>query len=260
MSLICRDLCYAYHQEQVLHGVSLDVPEGTFCALLGRNGSGKTTLLHCLCGILHPQQGQVFVQGLPVDGQDHSYRARCMSLVPQESGQAFPFTVLDMVLMGRNPHLKGCAQPGPGDQEIAWQALQILKAEHLAYRRVNQISGGERQLAIVARALAQQTPVMLLDEPSNHLDFHNQYRLLYQILDLCRERNISILATMHDPNTVAAVADQVVLLQAGQVTGQGNAEEMLTQQNLSSLYGLPIVESRLMSGIKHFMPSLETRK
>ena len=254
---MCRDISYAYNGQEVLKAVHLDVPKGVFCALLGRNGSGKTTLLHCLCGILRPSQGRIFVDGQPVSAASGRQRARCMSLVPQESGQVFPFTVLDMVLMGRNPYLSLYAQPGPDDEYLAWQALKLLKAEHLAPRRGNQISGGERQLAIVARALAQQTPVMLLDEPSNHLDFHNQFRLLDQIRKMCRERELTVLASMHDPNTVAAVADQVVLLDGGKAIGQGTIEEMLTRERLSRLYGMSIVESRLSSGIKHFMPGLE---
>ena len=257
MSLMCRDISYAYNGAQVLQAVNLEVPQGSFCALLGRNGSGKTTLLHCLCGILHPNQGQIFVDGQPVSTRNGLQRARCMSLVPQESGQVFPFTVFDLVLMGRNPYLSLYAQPGPDDEDQAWQALKLLNAEHLAQRRVNQISGGERQLAIVARALAQQTPVMLLDEPSNPLDFHNQYRLLYQIRNLCREQKLTVLASMHDPNTVAAVADQVVLLDGGKAIEQGAIEEVLTQKHLGRLYGMSITESRLSSGIKHFMPSLE---
>jgi iron complex transport system ATP-binding protein len=258
VSLICRDISYAYNGADVLHEVGLTVSQGTFCALLGRNGSGKTTLLHCICGILRPLRGEIVVNGRPVPAKNGAQRARCLSLVPQEPGHVFPFTVLDLVLMGRNPYLPAGAQPGPEDKRIAWQALEILHAEYLASRRVNQISGGERQLAVVARALAQQTPVMLLDEPSNHLDFHNQYRLLYQIRSLCRTKNLTVLASMHDPNTVAAVADQVVLLEDGREAGQGSVDQMLTSQRLSSLYGMPIAESRLDSGIKHFMPRLET--
>jgi len=257
VSLTCRNISYAYNGSNVLHDVSLDVPKGAFCALLGRNGSGKTTLLHCLCGILRPHQGQISIAGEVVPLTNGPRRARYMSLVPQEPGQVFPFTVLDMVLMGRNPYLRSYAQPGPEDESLAWHALQLLQAEHLASKRVNQISGGERQLAIVARALAQQTPVMLLDEPSNHLDFHNQYRLLYLIRNLCREQELTVLASMHDPNTVAAVADQVVLLEEGAISAQGELEDMLTQERLSRLYGMPIAESRLISGRKHFMPCLE---
>jgi iron complex transport system ATP-binding protein len=257
MSLVCRDISYAYNGTQVLHRVSLEVPPGSFCALLGRNGSGKTTLLHCLCGILHPHQGQIFINARPVPAKNGAQRARCMSLVPQETGHFFPFTVFDLVLMGRNPYLNGYAQPRQQDRDLAWQALKTLNAEHLASRRVNQISGGERQLAVVARALAQQTPVMLLDEPSNHLDFHNQFRLLYQIRKLCRDQELTVLASMHDPNTVAAVADRVVLMEEGRVIGQGLVEDLLSREQLIRLYGMPIVESRLSSGIKHFMPSLE---
>ena len=260
MSLVCTNITFAYNGTRVLHQVSLDVPKGSFCALLGRNGSGKTTLLHCLCGILHPESGEIMVDNNPVHLVNGTARAKCISLVPQESDQIFPFTVLDLVLMGRNPHLSGFAMPGAEDEKSAWQALELLGAAHLAKRRVNQISGGERQLATVARALAQQAPVMLLDEPTNHLDFHNQYHLLYQIRKLCRDQNLTVLASMHNPNAVAAVADRVVLLEAGHAAAQGDAESVLTQKQLSRLYGMPLVESRLTGGQKHFMPVMEFRR
>lgn len=260
MSLVCTNITFAYNGTRVLHQVSLDVPKGNFCALLGRNGSGKTTLLHCLCGILHPESGEIMVDNNPVHLVNGTARAKCISLVPQESDQIFPFTVLDLVLMGRNPHLSRFAMPGAEDEKSAWQALELLGAAHLAKRRVNQISGGERQLATVARALAQQAPVMLLDEPTNHLDFHNQYHLLYQIRKLCRDQNLTVLASMHNPNAVAAVADRVVLLEAGHAAAQGDAESVLTQKQLSRLYGMPLVESRLTGGQKHFMPVMEFRR
>ena len=259
MSLECRSISYAYNGDQVLHAVSFSVAQGTFCALLGRNGCGKTTLLHCLCGVLHPQQGDVLVQERPVPLRNKAARAKCMSLVPQEFEQVFPFTVLDMVIMGRNPYLVGHALPGPEDEAIAWESLKRLGAEHLAHRRVNQISGGERQLATVARALAQQAPVMLLDEPSNHLDFHNQYRLLYQIRHLCRSQGLTVLASMHDPNSVAASADRVILMESGRILDQGTIRDTLTQDQLQRLYGIDVVESQLKGGIKHFMPRMDTR-
>jgi len=254
MSLVCRDISFAYNGSRVLHQVGLEVPAGSFCALLGRNGSGKTTLLHCLCGILTPESGKMMINNKPAHLINGTARAQCISLVPQETEQIFPFTVLDLVLMGRNPHLRGFAMPGADDEKIAWQALELIGATHLAKRRVNRISGGERQLAAVARALAQQAPVMLLDEPTNHLDFQNQYHLLYQIRRLCRNRNLTVLASMHNPNAVAAVADRVVLLEAGHAVLQGDVESVLTQKQLSRLYGMPLVESRLRGGQKHFMP------
>lgn len=180
-----------------------------------------------------------------------------MSLVPQEFGPVFPFRVLDMVLMGRNPYLRGHALPGPKDEEIAWRALRLIGAEHLARRRVNRISGGERQLATVARALAQQAPLMLLDEPSNHLDFHNQYRLLYRLRHLCHSQGLTVLASMHDPNAVAAVADRVVLLASGKVVGQGQTRDILTKESLSRLYGMPVVEYSIECGGKYFMPRMD---
>lgn len=254
VSLSCRNITYAYNDFPVLHGVDIDVPTGSFCALLGRNGSGKTTLLHCLCGILNPEKGYIQVNGKTLPPGDNAARARALSLVPQQTEQAFAFTVLEMVIMGRNPYLQGFKQPGMEDEQAARKALELVGAQHLAHRRVNQISGGERQLTIVARALAQQAPVMLLDEPSNHLDFHNQYRLLYKIRDLCQNQGLTVLASMHNPNVVAAMADRVVLLDAGKVPARGTVEEIMTRENLSNLYKMPVIESRLAGNIKHFTP------
>lgn len=257
MSLSCRNLSFGYNGFPVLHGIDLDVPDGAFCALLGRNGSGKTTLLHCLCGILNPGKGDIRVNGQPLPAGNGAARAKSLSLVPQEMEQTFPFTVLDMVIMGRNPYLHGFAQPGPGDEALAHEALAMVNAQHLSDRPVNQLSGGERQLVVVARALAQEAPVMLLDEPSNHLDFHNQYRLLYTIRGLCRTRGLTVLASMHNPNAVAAAADRAVLLDAGRVQAEGPVEEILDSKRLSRLYRMTVIESRLSGGIKHFMPVID---
>jgi iron complex transport system ATP-binding protein len=254
VSLSCRNISFSYNGFPVLQGIDLDVPTGDFCALLGRNGSGKTTLLHCLCGILQPAHGRIWVNGKPLSAGNGGARARHLSLVPQEMEQSFPFTVLDMVIMGRNPYLHGFSQPGPADEALAREAIDQVGAGHLIGRRVNQLSGGERQLIIVARAMAQQAPVMLLDEPSNHLDFHNQYKLLYTIRGLCQSRGLTVLASMHNPNAVAAVADRVVLLDDGRVQAEGPVEDILSPERLSRLYQMTVVESRLPGGIKHFMP------
>lgn len=254
MSLVCRNISFAYNGFPVLDKISLQVPRGSFCALLGRNGSGKTTLIHCLCGILNPAGGEIRVEGKALQDENATVRARCISLVPQESERIFPFRVEDFVLMGRNPYLRGLEMPGGQDEKIARSALALLGAGHLARRSVNQISGGERQLAVVARALAQQAPVMLLDEPTNHLDFHNKYRLLYQVKSLCRTENITVLAAMHDPNAAAAVADSAVLMENGTVAARGEIEAVLTGERLTELYGMPVIESRLPGGQKYFMP------
>lgn len=257
MTLECRNISFAYGGTPVLDSISLHVPRGCLCALLGRNGSGKTSLLHCLCGILRPTQGEILVNGERLTCSDQGARARQMSLVPQDSSQIFPFRVLDMVLMGRNPYLRGSRLPGPQDESVAYWALSLIKAEHLAQRKVNQLSGGERQLAVVARALAQQTPVMLLDEPSNHLDFHNQYRLLYRIRHLCRKHGLSVLAAMHDPNLVGTVADQVVLLASGRIVEQGETRTILNQERLSRLYGMTVREIPLGKDLKYFLPDMD---
>jgi iron complex transport system ATP-binding protein len=254
MSIVCRNLHFAYNGNPILTAVDLKVGEGEFCVLLGRNGSGKTTLIYCLAGLLSPQRGTVAIDGLELAGAARSDIARRVSLVPQEHADIFPFRVLDVVVMGRTATFRFAQRPGPEDYLAAHQVLVELEAEGLAERNFNRISGGERRIALLARALLQAEGTLLLDEPTNHLDFNNQYRLLDKIKRLCREKGTSVVASLHDPNLAARFADTVVMLGGGRVLAVGPVDRVMTAPTVSRLYQTPTRRIETDQGEILFVP------
>jgi len=241
----------------VVCDLSLEVPEGAVTAILGPNGSGKTTLLRLLLGVLRPRSGEIRIDGRPLwprpaarAGQGHggqagkapysrTERARLVGLVPQEEYIPFDFSVLEYVLMGRAPYLGPLDMPGQNDYRAAAEALRRVGLAELQDRALPTLSGGERQLAAVARALAQQTRILLLDEPAAHLDLGNQGRLLAIMRGLAAG-GATLVLTTHDPNLAAAVAGHAVLMRAGQVLATGPTADVLTAELLSDTYGTPV--------------------
>jgi iron complex transport system ATP-binding protein len=236
VALECRNLFFSHGKIPILKGISLAIKNGTFTAILGRNGSGKTTLLHCLNGIRKTASGTVHIKGINIRTLSRKQVAQQISLVVQENPEVFPFTVLDVVVMGRAPFLGTTQVPGPEDYELAIKALKSLDVQHLAPSNFNRISGGERQMALLACALVQTSDIMLLDEPTNHLDFKNQYLLLNRIRQLCIQGNTAVVAAMHDPNMAMLFADEVILLKNGVVFGAGPVKEVMTKANMDRLY------------------------
>lgn len=255
MSLTCTGINFCYGSKKILSDVSFDVNSGCFCALLGRNGSGKTTLLHCINGLLKPSAGRIEVDGLTINRADRKTIARKVSLVPQEHSDIFPFSVLDVVVMGRSAHLGFAQRPGKSDYEDARRILDLLKVSHLASRSFNRISGGERQIALLARALLQSSDTLLLDEPTNHLDFKHQYVFLDKIKSLCRDRGTRVIAAMHDPNMARLFADQIVMLKAGRVLFDGPTACTMTAATVSRVYGTETRQIDLPVGTSHFLPA-----
>ncbi len=244
--IAARDLTFAYRRggPDVLRGISLEIESGTITAVLGPNGSGKTTLLNLLLGWLQPQKGQIELGGRP----HHSYSRRALSrtvgLVPQDEHATFDLTVSEYVLLGRAPYLDFLEMPKSGDRELALQALKTTGLEALRERSVSSLSSGERQLATLARALAQEPQILLLDEPMSHLDIGNTRRILH-ILEAMKERGQTIVFTTHDPNIVASVADSAILLKEGRLLASGPAAAVLDAHNLSATYGVPVEVIRI---------------
>ncbi|SMD13186.1 iron complex transport system ATP-binding protein [Desulfocicer vacuolatum DSM 3385] len=236
VALECRNLFFSHGNTPVLKGISLAMKSSTFTAILGRNGSGKTTLLHCLNGIRKANSGTVHIKGTNIQTLSRKQVAQHISLVIQENPEVFPFTVLDVVVMGRAPFLGATQVPGTRDYKLAKQALETLDVAHLAEVNFNRISGGERQMALLACALVQTSDIMLLDEPTNHLDFKNQYLLLNKIKQLCRQSNTAVVAAMHDPNMAMLFADEVILLKKGVIFGTGPVRKVMTKANMDQLY------------------------
>ena len=238
ISLISRNLSYAYDPEKtVLHDISFELNAGEVLYILGRNGSGKTTLLHCLAGLLKPDIGQVMLADKAVEDYSAAERAQLIGLIPQLHTPAFAYSVREIVMMGRAPHLGWLGSPMPSDQVIVEDALEQVGLYELRDRPYTEISGGERQLALIARGLAQKCKVLLMDEPTAHLDLSNQHRVLEIITQLSRQE-LSFIISSHAPNDALAYADNVLLLNGGWITEYGLPKETLTEPILSSVYGI----------------------
>ncbi len=220
-------------------GLTLEIPAGTVTAILGPNGSGKTTLLHLILGILAPDAGVVLLAHRPRRQYSRRDLGQLVGLVSQNEYLPFSFTVLEYILLGRAPHLQLLQTPGEADVEIARRVLTEIGLSHLEHRAIQSLSGGERQLVMVARALAQQPRILLLDEPTSHLDLANQERVLATLVQQA-DQGVTVAFTTHEPNQAAAVASFVVLMRAGQVLHAGPMTDVISAPYLTATYGVPV--------------------
>ncbi|HET9672757.1 MAG TPA: ABC transporter ATP-binding protein, partial [Actinomycetota bacterium] len=227
-----------YGDLEVLRGVSLEVAGGEVVGLVGPNGCGKTTLVRVASRALRPSAGTVRVIGRDPYGVSAKEAARLVAVVPQDVVPAFPFEVLDFVLMGRAPYLSRLAGGGPEDWSRAREAMEAVGVQHLADRPMDELSGGERRRAVLAQALAQDAPVLLLDEPTTHLDVRHVVELHAIVRRLAAERGVAVIAVLHDLTLAAALADRLVAMDAGEVVADGAPEEVVTRSLLRSVYGV----------------------
>jgi len=242
-----QDLRFGYAKEAplVLQGLSLAIPKGSVTAILGPNGCGKTTLLHILLGRLQPLQGVVTLDGQHQGSYSRQAMSRLIGLVPQDEDVPFEFSVLEYVVLGRAPYLGWLDSPKESDYRIAAAAVAEIGIDHLMQRPIPSLSGGERQLARLARALAQEPALMLMDEPTSHLDISNQGRVLSLIRHLVNKRAKTVIFTTHDPTAAAGVADYIVLLKNGQTVATGAVEAVITGPNLHAVYDTAVEVHRL---------------
>jgi iron complex transport system ATP-binding protein len=252
-SLSARALTVGYGGRPVASGISFEVSPGSLWAVLGPNGAGKSTLLRTALGLLSPLQGDVLLFGRPAAAWERPSLARRVAWVPQTFEADAGFTGLELVLMGRSPHLGAWGLPGEHDVQLARAALEELGIAHLASRRARELSGGERRLLLLARALAQGPELLLLDEPTAFLDLRHQVHVLERVRARV-DAGLAAVAVLHDANLAANVADFVLLLREGSVLGFGPAAEWLSAERLASLYGLPMVEAVAPGGARAFAP------
>jgi iron complex transport system ATP-binding protein len=233
-------ISFRYHKDWVLQDVSFRVEKGEFVGVIGPNGSGKTTLLKILYRLLAPQKGEILFELVPMKKMDRMDIAKRIAVVAQETQLLFPFSVLETVLMGRSPHLGHFMFEGEKDLEIAKKAMEWTKVLPFSERPIDELSGGERKRVFIARALAQEPEVILLDEPTVNLDIHHQIDFLDLILTLNRERGLTIVMASHDMNMASEFCDRLILLQEGRIYETGTPEEVITKENIESVYGCEV--------------------
>ena len=233
-------LTLGYGARVVLRGVTLSAAPGEVVALIGPNGSGKSTLIRGASGLLGPTAGRVTLDGQPLHDLAPRLRARRVAVVPQAARCPDAFTVEDTVLLGRTAYLGWVGRESDADRRVAREAMERTAVASLAYRRLGEISGGELQLALIARALAQEAPVLLLDEPTAHLDLRHETRILAMVRDLAHRDRRAVLMALHDLNLAARFADRIALLGGGRLQALGSPREVLTEEKLSAAYGIPV--------------------
>ena len=238
---ISVDNLYAgYNGSAILQGVSFELEESDFVGIIGPNGSGKTTLLRAMSRALSPQSGSVQIDSRNVYSVPSREFARNVAVVPQDTLVAFDFTVLEIVLMGRSPRLGRFGVEGSKDVAIAMDALARTGTQHLKDRTINALSGGERQRVLVARALAQEPEVILLDEPTSHLDISFQFEIMDLVKSLNAERGLTVLAVLHDLNLASQYCNRLIMFGQGRVQAMGSPEEVITSDNIRRVYGAEV--------------------
>lgn len=230
---------YPAATQLVMERFNLEIEQGSVTAILGPNGTGKTTLLHLALGWLKPQRGTISLGGQSLNAYTRRELGQWMALVPQNEHTSFAFSLHEYVLLGRAPYLSPLAMPEEIDHQIVSDALRRVGLEGMSHRSVLNLSGGEHQLVLVARALAQQPRLLLLDEPTSHLDLGNKGRLVHLLRELSRQ-GVTILFTTHEPDVASALATHLVLMRKGKVLEAGPLEQVFTSQSLTQLYQLPV--------------------
>jgi ABC-type cobalamin/Fe3+-siderophores transport system ATPase subunit len=239
MRLDVVDLAYGYPNRLVGDSVSLTLEGGQVLCLLGPNGGGKTTLFKTILRLLAPRAGRIAVDGDAIDGWSRVRMARVFGYVPQAQLGLFPFMLSEVVLMGRTAHIAPFGAPSRHDVDVARAMLDLLGIGHLAARPYTDVSGGERQLALIARALAQEPSILVMDEPTASLDFGNQVRVLAQVDALAR-RGIAVIMSTHDPDQAFLCAQRVALLHQGRMVQIGPPRDVITRESLRALYGVDV--------------------
>ncbi|GBF36572.1 ABC transporter ATP-binding protein [Methanofervidicoccus abyssi] len=250
-----KNLHFAYSGDRyILEDISFKVGRGELCGIFGPNGVGKSTLFKCIIGFLKPKIGKIYVDGRDITKMSIENIAKLIAYVPQEHRPPFPYLVKEIVLMGRTPHLGGIFGPKKIDMDKAIEAMEVVGISHLAERPYTELSGGQRQLVLLARALAQETGVMVLDEPTSALDFRNQLKI-WNTLKRLTEDGISVVVSVHDPNHMLWFCDRVIVLHRGKIIANGKPYEVITEDVLNTLYG-NICRIKELDSIKIVIPDI----
>lgn len=228
-----KKLRFSYGKNEILKGVSFQIPKNRLCALLGSNGSGKSTLFNCCMNFLRPKSGEIYINGEFSLNKNPAWMAKNVSFVAQQNSGVFAFSVLEVVLMGRSPFMRGFIHKNL-DIKIAKDALNLVGIYHLKDKIITNLSGGERQLVFIARAIAQNCPVIMLDEPTSALDFRNSL-VFWEIITKIKNKS-TILVCTHEPNHALWFCDEIVALKKGEIIASGEAKKTLNEANLAQIY------------------------
>lgn len=244
--ILIKNLRYKYpvSKADALKGVSLEIPEGKVTALLGPNGSGKSTLFKVMLKVLGPYEGNIYVNGEDLENINIEDLSKIISWVPQEEDSLFPYGVMDYVLLGRTPHLGFLNMPSRRDEEIARGVLMQLRLSNVVHRKVLTLSGGEKKLVSIARALAQESDTLILDEPTAHLDIGNKVKVLNIIRKMVDSGKTAIFST-HDPNEAFLIADKVAIINSGEIVSSGPPDKAITEELLEKVYGVKVIIQRV---------------
>jgi iron complex transport system ATP-binding protein len=255
--LTIRQLSVAYGSTPVVQDVDLDLHPGVVLGLIGPNGAGKTSLIRAISGVAKPSGGKIEIDGVDLLSLSEMERAKLISVVPQSTQLPPAFTVWECVALGRTPHLNWLGNLEAADRaKIEW-ALQVTGVEALKDRRAGQLSGGEQQRVLLARSLAQDCPILLMDEPTAHLDLHHQVGILTLVRQMAREKQLAVLVAMHDLNLASLFTDRLALLVKGRIQSIGTPEQVLTLQNLQQAYQVPL---NIVPNPQHDSPWVAVRR
>ncbi len=232
MKIEVRDIAVSFGKKEILRGVTTVFPEGKFTGIIGPNGSGKSTLLKCMYRVLSPQRGVLYLDGRPLSSYSVKESAQKQDVLAQHHSYSFDFAVLDVVLMGRSPYKKIMDRDTKEDYELAYGALETVGLAEFAKRNFSELSGGEQQRVMLARALVQQTECLLLDEPTNHLDIQYQIQLLRTV----KKQGLTVIAAIHDLNLAAMYCDYLIAVKDGRIAAAGTPREVLTTERIRSLF------------------------
>ena len=239
MKMEIKNITCGYGKKNIINGISINVESGEILCLLGPNGVGKTTLFKSLLGFLKIKEGQVLIDGEEISKWPRKKLAKVVGYVPQAHNASFEFNVLDVVVMGRSAYIGAISSPSKEDIKIAEQSLRALGIYFLKDRLYTEISGGERQMVLLARALTQQPKILIMDEPTSNLDYGNQVRVLQQVNELAR-RGLAIIMTTHSPDHAFLCSSKVALLQRNNVFKVGSVDDIVTEKNLNDAYGVNV--------------------
>lgn len=232
---------FRYSDRWVLEDVSFNISEGEFFGIIGPNGSGKSSLLKLMSKIHTPQAGHIYLRETDIARVGRDELSRTVSYIPQESSFLFPYTVAETVSMGRFPHLKGKFFEDSHDKKIVTEAMSWVGIDQLSSRAITEISGGEKQRAIIARGLAQEPDIFIMDEPTTSLDIGHQMEIFNLLSRLNEERNMTIITSLHDLNLGSQYCDRLILMSSGKITAIGTPHEVITEKNILDVYGCNVV-------------------